>query len=460
MDCDFTFRLCHLFTGMNRCEISFMTHQHLTLTTLPNRYHFFDLIEREAKKHGAVSLYLVDVMRFSDISSAFDYRAGDELLVKIANQINHIFHNHLLLGRVSGDIFGLLFHGESSDNQLRERYFKLIEHFKTPIFVNETAFIADFNVGCSVKTNEKTDVMTLVSRAESALKLAKGSKLENFKIVSERNLSSTGRGLALKADLTRALNNEELELYLQPKVDLQTLEIVGSEALLRWNHPLDGLLFPGALIEAAESYNLMNELGYWTIHRAISMLASLNMSGINLPISVNLSPSQLYDSNLSPKIKSLLKYYSVQPTMIELELTEDVALSDSILVKRQLDEIRAMGISLSMDDFGKGYSNLSLIKDLDLQAIKIDKAFVLELKDNPVNLAIIQATKIIGDSKNCYTVAEGIETLEHLSLLADAGVHMGQGFLFSKAIPLKDFIKLQRKGDFKHLLKDNSRNRA
>lgn len=437
-----------------------MTKKHDSLTTLPNRYHFFELIEKEAAKHNKISLFLVDVVRFSDISSSFDYRAGDQLLVKIANQINHIFDHDLLLGRVSGDIFGLVFSQALSDHQLQEKYIKLVEHFKTPLYVRETAFLADFNVGCAVKANDEINVTTLVSQAEAALKQAKCNKLENFKIANAFNSISSGRGLTLKADLTRALNENELELFLQPKVNLQTLDIVGCEALLRWNHPLDGLLFPGALIEAAESYNLMNELGYWTLERAISILAKMNMDGINQPISVNLSPSQLYDAQLAPRIKKLLKYYSVQSNMIELELTEDVAMSDSILVKRQLDEIRAMGISLSMDDFGKGYSNLSLIKDLDLNAIKIDKAFVLELEDNPVNLAIIQATKIIGDSKNCYTVAEGIENLEHLRLLRESGVHIGQGFLFEKAVPLAEFKDLCRVGHYRHVLEDNTRNQA
>jgi len=399
-------------------------------------------------------------MRFSDVSSSYDYRAGDEVLLQIANRINLIFDHDVLLGRVSGDIFGLVFSGKFSEVQLKAKYLHLIEHFKQPLAINDTAFIADFNVGCAVKTSVTASVTELFSKAESALKQAKSNKLENFRIASDKAINMSGRGLALKADLTRALQNEELELYFQAKVDLKSLDIVGCEALIRWNHPLDGLVFPGALIEAAESYNVMNELGYWTIENAIEKLAILNMQGINLPISVNLSPTQLYDTQLSRELKSLLKYYSVQSSMIELELTEDVVLSDSILVKRQLDEIRAMGIKLSMDDFGKGYSNLSLIAGLELSGIKIDKEFVMALEDNPVNLAIIQATKIIGDSKGCLTVAEGIETPAQLKLLADIGVHSGQGFLFSKAVPFDEYVCQCEVGGFANLLADKIFNYA
>jgi EAL domain-containing protein (putative c-di-GMP-specific phosphodiesterase class I) len=316
----------------------------------------------------------------------------------------------------------------------------------------DNAFMADFNVGvvCSNDTHwvnsevdtPRFDITAFVSRAEAALKQAKENKYENYFSLALKDKADTGRSLALKADLKRALSQNELELYYQPKVDLQTLQVVGAECLLRWNHPLDGVLFPGPLIEAAESYNMMNELGYWTLEQAFRTLAEFEALKLQLSLSVNISPTQLYDNQLIPTLHMLSKSYDIPMSRLELELTEDIALSNSLMVKKQLDELRSLDISISVDDFGKGYSNLAYIRDLHLDALKIDKAFVMELEEAGVNRAIIEAVKIIGEAKGCKVVAEGVETVEQLHILRDIGITDGQGYLFSKAVPLKKFVTL------------------
>jgi diguanylate cyclase (GGDEF)-like protein len=437
----------------------FMTlNQHQYLHEIPNRYHFIEIVEEISANGHRFSLMLMDVMRFSDVSAAFDHKSGDEVLLKIANHICKIFPDAAAIGRLSGDIFGVVFTDAISPADMREKNARLISHFKTPLMVRETAFIADFNVGAAIRKSSETDTNTVISLAEAALKKSKSNRHVNFTLLADDRQQSTGKGLALKADLTRALSNHELELYFQPKVDLQTFAIIGGECLLRWNHPLDGVVFPGTLLQAAESYNMMNELGYWTLESAFSAIAEISYRGFEIPISVNLSPTQLYDPRLISIIRNLLEKYNVAPNMVEIELTEDVALSNSLLVKRQLDEMRNMGIAISMDDFGKGYSNLSFIRDLDLSAIKIDKAFVLGLSNSAVNQAIVKATKIICDAKGCETFAEGIENIEQLQLLREMDISKGQGFLFSRAVPLKEFISLIEANDFAELLIESPRN--
>jgi diguanylate cyclase (GGDEF)-like protein len=432
--------------------------QHHHLNNIPNRYHFIEIVEDIARTEESFSLMLMDVMRFSDVSAAFDHKSGDLVLLQIANHICQIFENAAAIGRLSGDIFGVVFLDAITPNTIREKNARLISHFKTPLIINDYAFIADFNVGAAIRKSKDTDSNTVISLAESALKKSKSNRHINFSLLSDETHQVTGKGLALKADLTRALNNQELELYFQPKVDLNTYEIIGGECLLRWNHPLDGVVFPGTLLKAAESYNMMNELGYWTLENAFSAIAIIKSQNFNLPISVNISPTQLYDTRLLPSIKKLIKKYDIQPALIEIELTEDVALSNSLLVKRQLDELKAMGIAISMDDFGKGYSNLSFIRDLELSAIKIDKTFVLELSESPVNSAIVKATKIICDAKGCETYAEGIESLEQLLMLKAMGISKGQGFLFSQAVPLNQFIGLLNNNNFAELFNGSARN--
>ncbi|GAA0359956.1 hypothetical protein GCM10009092_25200 [Bowmanella denitrificans] len=413
-----------------------------SLATIPNRYAFFERIEQAVSESPELSLLFIDVVRFSDVSSSFGYKVGDMILEEVARRIKTLFGKQCLLGRISGDIFGLMLPGCHGDTQLRGFYSHLVEHFKTPISFDDNAFVADFNVGAVANLPDNRDPSRLFSGAEMALKQAKQNKYDNFQVIRLQEKPETGRSLALKADLKRAFANDELELYFQPKVDLHSFKIVGAECLLRWNHPLDGIIVPGSFIEAAESYNMMNEVGYWVLERAFHSAMLLEGLGLDIQVSVNISPTQLYDSKFVAKVKRLAGLYRVNLANIELELTEDVALSNSLLVKRQLGQIKALGLSIAVDDFGKGYSNLAYIRDIELDTIKIDKTFVMGLDRNPVNKAIIQASQLIAGALGCKVIAEGIESVEHLHALREIGIDKGQGFLFSKAVPFERLVEL------------------
>ncbi|MBL4630599.1 MAG: bifunctional diguanylate cyclase/phosphodiesterase [Paraglaciecola sp.] len=419
--------------------------QHESLMTIPNRHTFLGEIEQLLKKDAEQSLLLIDIVRFSDVSACFGYDYGDKVLLDIANRIAFLFNDKAIFGRIGGDVFGLILSGYHQQKSLHDFYSHLVQHFKTPIQCDDHAFIADFNVGAVSNPKDNRDINKFFSLAETALKQAKDNKFDNFQYVENINNATTGRALALKADLTRALNQDELEIYFQPKIELNTLQIIGAECLLRWNHPLDGLIFPGSLIEAAESYNMMNELGYWVLDQAFKGAAYLNSMGLRLKISVNMSPSQLYDLDFANNLKELAQKHQLSLSQIELELTEDVALSNSILVKKQLSQIRSLGATIAIDDFGKGYSNLAYLRDIEIDCIKIDKSFIMQIDQSPVNRAIVEAGQLIAKAANCELVAEGIETIQHLHVLREIGVLSGQGFLFSKAIPLNEFVELANK---------------
>tara|TARA_R110002167_G_C12630958_1_gene647577 strand:+ start:104 stop:1411 length:1308 start_codon:yes stop_codon:yes gene_type:complete len=419
--------------------------QHESLITIPNRYVFLGEIEQLLKRDPEQSLLLIDVVRFSDVSSSFGYEYGDKVLLEIANRIAFLFNDNAIFGRIGGDVFGLILSGGLQQNQLYDFYSHLIQHFKIPIQCNDHAFIADFNVGAASNPKNNSDINYFFSLAETALKQAKDNKFDNFQYAHNLTDNSSGRALAFKADITRALDQNELEIYFQPKIELNTLQIIGVECLLRWNHPLDGLIFPGALIEAAESYNMMNELGYWVLDQAFKSAAHLNSVGLRLKIAVNMSPSQLYDLKFANKLMKMAQKHQVELSQFELELTEDVALSNSILVKKQLSQVRALGATIAIDDFGKGYSNLAYLRDIEIDSIKIDKSFIMQIDESPVNRAIVEASKLIAEAANCELIAEGIESIQHLHILREIGVSSGQGFLFSKAIPINDFIELANK---------------
>lgn len=419
--------------------------QHESLITIPNRYVFLGEIEQLLKVDPEQSLLLIDIVRFSDVSSSFGYEYGDKVLLEIANRIAFLFNDNAIFGRIGGDVFGLILSGSHQQNQLYDFYSHLVQHFKIPIQCDDHAFIADFNVGSASNPKNNSDINSFFSLAETALKQAKDNKFENFQHAQNLSDKTSGRALALKADITRALDQNELEVYFQPKIELNTLKIIGAECLLRWNHPLDGLIFPGALIEAAESYNMMNELGYWVLEQAFMSAAYLNSVGLRLKIAVNMSPSQLYDLKFANNLRKMANKHQVELSQFELELTEDVALSNSILVKKQLSQIRALGATIAIDDFGKGYSNLAYLRDIEIDSIKIDKSFIMQIDESPVNRAIVEASKLIAEAANSELIAEGIESIQHLHILREIGVLTGQGFLFSKAIPINEFVELASK---------------
>lgn len=419
--------------------------QHESLITIPNRYLFLGKIEELLKVETEQSLLLIDIVRFSDVSSSFGYEYGDKVLLEIANRIAFLFNDNAIFGRIGGDVFGLILSGLHQQNQLYDFYKHLVQHFKIPIQCDDHAFIADFNVGAATNPKNNLNINHFFSLAEMALKQAKDNKFDNFQYAENLTNNNCGRALALKADLTRALEQNELEIYFQPKIELNTLQIIGAECLLRWNHPLDGLIFPGALIEAAESYNMMNELGYWVLEQAFKSAAYFNNVGLGLKIAVNMSPSQLYDLKFVKNLSSMAEKHQVALSQFELELTEDVALSNSILVKKQLSQIRSLGATIAIDDFGKGYSNLAYLRDIEIDSIKIDKSFIMQIDESPVNRAIVEASKLIAEAANCELIAEGIESIQHLHILREIGILSGQGFLFSKAIPIGDFVELANK---------------
>lgn len=420
-----------------------MKQLHDSLLTLPNRHVFLQQIVDIVNKDPLQTLLLIDVVRFSDVSCSFGYQSGDQILLEIANRIGYLFERYdAVLGRVSGDIFGLVIPGQYSKTRLFSFYTHLVDHFRTPIACGDHSFIADFNVGVVSNLSKLVDTNRFFSRAEAALKQAKQNRFENFCHLNIEDKGDTGRSLALKADLKRALSEQELELYFQPKVNLNSLQITGAECLLRWNHPLDGLLFPGALIEAAESYNMMNEVGYWVLDEAFKAAKYLCRLDPKLKISVNMSPTQLYDPQFVTKLANYGKQHQVNLKQIELELTEDVALSNSFLVTKQLSAVRALGVSVAIDDFGKGYSNLAYLRDIHVDTIKIDKTFVMQLDQSPINRAIVEATQLIARSAGCAVVAEGIENIHHLHILREIGINEGQGFLFSRAVSIEAFVAL------------------
>ena len=416
-----------------------------TLSAIPGRTAFIQRAETVGLSCERCAALIVDIAGFSDVSTSMSLESGDRLLLQIANRLSSLFDDLVAFGRLNGDVFAIMFTSNTTSGAMRQRAEALTTHFAKPVSCSEHTFLAEFHIGAVVGRQKRFCVSAFITQGESALRQAKKNRYERFAIASASSpVFETGQRVALKADLHRAISQHELELYFQPKVNLQTLEIIGAECLLRWNHPADGTILPGPIIQAAQSYQMMRELAYWTLQQACCALSYLTKQHIFIPLSVNISPTQLYDSQLIPHIQSLCHDFDLDPSRLELELTEDVALSNSAMVNDQITRLRQIGVGVAIDDFGKGYSNLNAIRDLPISSLKVDKAFVLQLHRDPINEAILQAASLLGEAKRCEVVAEGIESVTHLHILRHLNVTKGQGFLFSKAVSFHDFIALYR----------------
>ncbi len=417
-----------------------MAIQHTSLMTVFSRHAFLEQLNTACADNKHVSLMLFDIIRFSDINNHYGIKQGDDCLIYVVNLLSRLFGDDAIVGRLTTDVIAVVLTVSCNDQQFKNHYQYVREHFKRPVKINEQSIFVDFNVGASTGNTISVDMNRIVAGAESALRLSKTNQFQNFHTVylSAKKLSS--EHITLKSDLYRALEQAELELYYQPKVDLCTGDVVGAECLLRWHHPELGLIFPKQLIEATESYNMMNEVGYWVVIQAFKAARDLKSINQDLVLSINMSPTQLFDVSFAANLARLMRTYSVDARSIQLEITEDVVLSDSMLVRDQLNALRSLDLSIAMDDFGKGYSNLSYVRDIQLDTIKVDKSFVLGINDNPINESIIHAINVIAKAMKAEVVAEGIENVQQLQKVKNADVGIGQGFLFSPAVPFDEFL--------------------
>lgn len=280
---------------------------------------------------------------------------------------------------------------------------------------------------------------------------AKNDGRNKYKFFSQSMGNFISKQMEIEQDLRNAVKNRsELEIYYQPKIDTYNNFISGAEALIRWNHPSKGLMFPDEFINIAESTGLMLEMGEWIIEECISQVDRWNRSGlVGLKIAINLSARQFQDSDLIPFISSMIKKYKVDPSQLEFEITESLSMSNIEGTLKTLTHMKNIGVSISIDDFGTGYSSLSYLKKFPVNIVKIDKSFVMDITSDEEDKIIVQTIISMAHSLGFRTVAEGVETLEHVKLLKEMECDQLQGYHFSKAVT---------KDEFENFLKDYTPN--
>ena len=409
------------------------------LTGLPNRTLFRTLTEasvkRAARENGTAVVLLLDVDRFKEVNDALGHERGDLLLQELGSRL-HALCSGTVVARLGGDEFAIL-HSDGSVVEATALADRIHEALEQPFDLDGFSLEAAASIGIAAFPEHGADVDALVQHADVAMYVAKDAHAGTSVYDPEQDTNDAAR-LALAGELRRAIEVGELVVYYQPKADLETGQIVGVEALVRWEHPTRGFIPPDQFIPIAERTGLIKPLSRYVLATALRQCRDWAAAGLDLGVAVNLTIPDLLDLELPDRIAALLEETGVAPERLELEITESTILADPTRVRTILDRLNALGLSLAIDDFGTGYSSLAYLKRLPVRTIKIDRSFVMDMLESASDAAIVRSTVELGRNLGLRVVAEGVETAAAWDLLREQGCTLAQGYLIGKPMPAEE----------------------
>jgi len=423
---------------------------HDPLTELPNRKLINNRLQQEIlrshRSNKPLVLIMSDLNHFKEINDTLGHHVGDIVLQQAATRLFRTFRKTDSVARLGGDEFGILL-PETSLEQAEMLSKKAVEAFEIPFVVEGNSLSVGISMGLAESPIHGDDVNILVQRADVAMYVAKRGKLGFSVYDPDQDTHSIGR-LALMSEFRVAIENQLLEVLYQPKVDVQTSEIIGAEALLRWNHPERGCIEPEEFIPLAEQTGLIKPLTSWVLEKAVQQCIEWKKIWPNFNMSVNLSVHNLHDVALLDQVRRMIKEYEMQPSCLTLEVTEGDIMTDPIRAKEILEALSMMGVTISIDDFGTGYSSLSYLKQLPVEEIKIDKSFVMEMMDDENDAVIVKATIELAHNLGLKIVAEGVKDQETWDRLRSLNCDIAQGFFISHPITAQEFMNRELSHDW------------
>lgn len=417
-----------------------------TLTGLPNRAKLLEVLqgEMEAAKEQAHPLALLhlEVSGFHEISKVLGYQAGDDLLRELRRRLDRVVREDELLARVGEAEFAVLL-PRGDARYATEVAGRLLAELHAPVDLEEFTVDAHVEIGVAIFPDHADDADTLIRRANAVMHQVKPTR-GGFAVYMAGQEKEQTRRLALMGDLHRAISNTELRLYCQPKVDMRSRRVCGAEALVRWVHPVHGMMSPLEFIQLAEQAGMITPLTNWMMEAAFRQSHAWSAAGRPLPLAINLSAHDLYDAGLIDRVRDLFSRWDVQPEMIQFELTESALMADPSAALETLAQLKRLNVRLFIDDYGTGYSSLSYLQQLPIDAIKIDQSFVRAMEGSRDSAVIISSTIELGHQLGMEVLAEGVETQETWNHLAALGCDAAQGYLISMPMPANDMNQWER----------------
>ncbi|GLB58855.1 bifunctional diguanylate cyclase/phosphodiesterase [Cytobacillus sp. NCCP-133] len=413
-------------------------------TGLPNRMKFTEqldlLLKKAKKKRKMLAVLSIDIDRFKIINDSLGHFAGDMVLKEISERIERVLPSGSYLGRFGGDKFNLILSRDISIENVMKLSEKILDEVSKPLFHADQEFIVTASIGVSFFPGDGLDEHTMLKNADVATNRSKqhgGNRVTFFSM--EMNEQALVR-LELESYLRKAMQKNEFYLCYQPLIDLESGNLYGSEALIRWNHPKLGLVSPAEFIPLAEETGLIEEIGSWVLRTACKQNKRWQMLGHeSLSISVNVSAYQFQQPGFLNEVKKALEISGLKPQYLTLELTESTMLRNVEYSIQVMQALQTLGVKVSIDDFGTGYSSLSYLKDFPINTLKIDRSFINNLSLNTSDIAIVKAIITMGHGLAVKVVAEGVETKEQIELLKELKCHYAQGFYIHKPLRTNEF---------------------
>lgn len=415
-----------------------------SLTTLPNRTGFGEEVEERLRNGqwtdgSSFAVLVIDLLRFSRVNESLGALAGDELIITLAKRLKGCLRQGDVLGRIGGNEFAMFVRLNNGISDALHVVRRINDALATPVRLSQLQISIDCAMGCAVSEQPTDEPEDIVRQAQAAVKLAKRSgKLEIYRAGV---LTEAMRRFTLESRLREALANGGLTLAFQPLVHLQTGELTGFEALARWVDPELGDVPPSEFISVAEECGLIVPLGRWAIYEAVQTLARWDRiygSALPIGISVNLSPTQMARDDVPTIVEEALRFGRISGKRLTIELTESAIVADPDKARQVLNALKAQDLSIAMDDFGTGFSNLASLQSLPIDVLKIDRSFVSGMLEDKDKNAIVRAILSLADSLGLRVTAEGIETFELARALERLGCWQGQGYHFAPAMPAQD----------------------
>jgi len=421
-----------------------------SLTGLPNRNLLNDrlavALANSSRNNQKVAILFLDLDHFKTINDSLGHETGDQLLQQVSLRIKRVLRKQDTIARMGGDEFIILIPGLTETDHTARLAEKILDAI-TPVFkIGDNELYIGCSIGISIFPDDGTEIKTLLKNSDLAMYRAKEKGRNTFQLYTPSMNFKAMERLAVEKNLRKALDREEFELYYQPKINLESGQIAGMEALIRWDSPELGMVMPSQFIHIAEETRLIIQMGHWVLLTACRQAKQWQSEGLpQIPISVNLSVVQFTHPNLVSEINKVINQTNTQPHNLELEITESVLMQDTTLAVSILNKLSELGIKISIDDFGTGFSSLNYLKNLPIDYLKIDQTFIKDF-NLQTNSAITKAIVTLAQSLNMKTIAEGVETEEQKEFLKELNCDEAQGYLFSKPLSKDKMDELLRSG--------------
>lgn len=419
---------------------------HDYLTNLPN-YRLFktrinEAIDAAKKQPNTLAAVLfLDIDRFKTVNDTLGHTTGDLLLIHVGKQLQNCVSNKDTVSRIGGDEFSILLSKIKEPNIAVMMACKVMKKLEEPVVIKGYEIQISVSIGIAYYPNDGIDADNLIKHADQAMYRVKVHGKKNYAIYTQPIDDNSADTLSLESDLRKALDKKEIVVFYQPKINIQTGIIAGLEALVRWRHPVKGLISPSRFIPQAEETGLIVPIGEFVLREAVNQCTIWQSKGLPpIPISVNLSSRQLLQTNLVSSIEKILSDSNINPELLELEITESMSMD----IDRSLEilqDLKELGVRISVDDFGTGYSSLSYLRRLPIDRVKIDQSFIKDMTLNPSNQALVSTIINMAHNLHLVVTAEGVETMEQASHLQGNQCDEIQGYYFSKPLPADEFEK-------------------